>query len=185
MVCFSYGSAESKASVDARLRIEYSSIQVGLISYTTTVSSFPKETDLPTANSSIAVCSWHRWTHTSTHHTALPPSASILMPVMNADSSAAKNKQAAATSLASQRRPRGTFERNLSRFSGVNGKPVKDSNLHNVSGIIQPSTGRQVLLTVQYHRATDKPNSRGSCEGRIQPQDLSSPFNANQLLSGS
>ena len=60
----------------------------------------------------------------------------MLMPVMNADSSEAKNKQAAATSLASQRRPRGTFERNFSRFSRVNGKPVKDSNLHNLSGTI-------------------------------------------------
>ena len=63
------------------------------------------------------------------YHTALPPSTSMLISVMNDDSSEAKNKQAEATSLASQSRPSGTLDRNFPRFSGVSGRPLKDSNL--------------------------------------------------------
>ena len=62
-------------------------------------------------------------------YTALPPSTSKLIPVTNADSSDAKKRHADATSEASQSRPRGTFDKNFARFSGVLGTPVKDSNL--------------------------------------------------------
>ena len=71
----------------------------------------------------------HSKRYSSPPHTALPPSTSILTPVTNPDSSPAKNTPAHATSDASQSRPRGTLDRNLVRFSGVSGTPVKDSNL--------------------------------------------------------
>ena len=97
MVCFSHGSADSKASVDARLRIECSSIQFGLISYTTTVSSSPKETDHPTANSSIAVYSWHRWTHTSTSYR--PASINLHIDARNECRLVSSKKQASSSHI--------------------------------------------------------------------------------------
>lgn len=63
------------------------------------------------------------------NYTALPPSTSRLIPVMNLASSDARNRQAFATSAASQRRWRGTLEMNRARFSGVSGRPENDSNL--------------------------------------------------------
>lgn len=62
-------------------------------------------------------------------YTARPPSTSILIPVTNDDSSDARKRHADATSDASQSRPRGTFDTNFARFSGVSGTPVKASNL--------------------------------------------------------
>ena len=47
----------------------------------------------------------------------------MLIPVMNADSSDAKNRHAPATSLGSHNRPNGTFDMNLFLFSIVSGMP--------------------------------------------------------------
>lgn len=88
---------------------------------------------------------------------------------MNADSSEAKNKQAAATSVASHSRPSGTFDKNLSRFSGVSGRPEKDSNLQGVRYLaydpdvneayspVPPSSGQ-----IEFTRIWCGPNSAAS-----------------------
>lgn len=58
----------------------------------------------------------------------LPPSTSRLTPVMNLASSLAMKTHTPATSWTSPMRPRGTFEVNLARFSGVSSMPLKAVN---------------------------------------------------------
>jgi hypothetical protein len=60
--------------------------------------------------------------------TPLPPSTSMLTPVINEPSSLARNNAVFATSIGSVSRPRGTFETNLALFSGVSSTPTKVEN---------------------------------------------------------
>ena len=61
-------------------------------------------------------------------YTPLPPSTSMLTPVMNLPSSLHKNRAALATSVGSVNLPSGTFPRKFFTFSGVCGTPTNVSN---------------------------------------------------------
>lgn len=60
--------------------------------------------------------------------THLPPSTSILTPLINEPSSLARNKAVLATSMGSVKRPKGTLDTKLARFSGVSSTPTKLEN---------------------------------------------------------